>query len=57
MASLLSEFHFHASQLPAHFDYEHEKFDVKDIYNFYHLKVRLLLIAISIIPLPHYLFI
>ena len=41
MSSLLSEFHFHASQLPAHFDLERDNFDVKDIYNFYYLKVTI----------------
>ncbi|CDW76828.1 UNKNOWN [Stylonychia lemnae] len=38
MASLLSEFHFHLSQVPAKFDFEHEQFDIKNIYDFYHLK-------------------
>eukprot|EP00347_Sterkiella_histriomuscorum_P009169 403342255 len=38
MSNLLTEFHFHLSQVPAHFDFEHKEFDVKNIYNFYHLK-------------------
>ena len=39
MSNLLTEFHFHLSQVPAHFDFEQQDFDVKNIYQFYHLKV------------------
>ena len=41
MSTFLTEFHFHLSQLPVHFDFENEKFDIKDIYNHYQYKVTI----------------
>jgi len=41
MATPLSFFHYHASQLPARFDFEADNFTVDDIYNYYKLKVSL----------------
>ena len=38
MASNLSQFHSVASQLPVHFDFENEKFDIRQIYQHYALK-------------------
>ena len=43
MASQLSDFHYHLSQIPAHFDFEQKDFDIKNIYNHYLYKVRLAL--------------
>ena len=42
MSNLLSEFHFHLSQVPAHFDFEKKDFDVKNILDFYTRKVTIL---------------
>lgn len=39
MASQLSAFHYVASTVPAQFDFEREDFDVKEIYQYYMLKV------------------
>lgn len=35
----LSQFHYLATQIPAHFDHSKEEFDIKDIYQYYALKV------------------
>ena len=40
MASQLSTFHYVASTVPNNFDFERENFDIKEIYEFYSLKVN-----------------
>ena len=39
MSSQLSDFHYHSSQIPVHFDFEEKNFDIKNIYNHFSWKV------------------
>ena len=43
MANLLTQFHYHYSNVPADFDYTEQNFDIKNIYDFYYRKVSYLL--------------
>jgi len=42
MADLLTQFHYQNSLIKDKFDFQNEKFDIRDIYSYYSLKVRYL---------------